>query len=68
MGEYEALNPGGQVFFLKREISRMRDVGAVCGEIGGREGSVNSLFLSVGTLQGGFGELAGALAEGIELE
>lgn len=56
--ECQALNSEGTFVFLRRETSLMRDVDAICKELANKEVAINLLFLTVGTLQRGFSELA----------
>ena len=58
--ECRSLNPDGTFVFFKRETSLMRNVDEICNELTGREEVINLLFLTVGTLQNGIGELAHA--------
>ena len=51
MAECQALNSEGTFVFVCRDLARMREVDAACEMIKGKEGSINLLFLSVGTLE-----------------
>ena len=54
-GELEALNPGGEYFFLSVDVSLLRAVDDVCREIKARERTLNLLFLSTGSMITGRG-------------
>ena len=53
--ECKTLNPQGEFIFISKDTSLMRNVDEVCKEIKSKEKSINLLFLTIGTLQSGFG-------------
>lgn len=50
ISELRALNPEGQISFVKSDVSLLRNVDAVCDEIKAKEEKVNLLVLSQGVL------------------
>lgn len=50
VAELRALNPEGQISFVKSDVSLLRNVDFVCDEIRAREDKVNLLVLSQGIL------------------
>lgn len=50
MEELRALNPDGQISFIKSDVSRLQDVDQACKEIQSKENKINLLVLSAGIL------------------
>lgn len=50
MEELRALNPDGQISFIKSDVSRLQDVDQACKEIQSKEDKINLLVLSAGIL------------------
>lgn len=48
--ELRALNPDGQISFIKSDVSRLQDVDQACKEIQSKEDKINLLVLSAGIL------------------
>ncbi|KAM5348885.1 hypothetical protein ACJ41O_008708 [Fusarium nematophilum] len=51
--ELKTLNPGGEYTFIQADMSLLKNVDEVCGDIKKREKTLNVLFLSQGTLKYG---------------
>ena len=53
--ELRSLNPAGRYFFIRADLSLLRNVDDVCREIQNREPLINLLFLTPGTMITGKG-------------
>lgn len=48
--DLKKVNPGGEYFFIRSDISLLRNVDEVCKDIRNKESAINVLFMSQGTL------------------